>query len=208
MCNAYGLRAPVHRVAETFSDLRIPLRFEQGAAPNLPERDPIRPTEPAPVVRGDGAGGALLSELRWGFAPPRPRAGPVINFRSEGRRFAAASRVLVLASWFYEFTGERSPKTRWRFTKTGAGGAPEGEDPFAIAGVARGAGGLDAKGQPWPASFSLLTVEPGPDIAPIHPRQVVVLDRSDWLAWLEGSEEEAARLLRPSPAGALAVARA
>jgi putative SOS response-associated peptidase YedK len=33
-------------------------------------------------------------------------------------------------------------------------------------------------------AFTLLTTEPGPDVAPIHNRQMVVLERSDWLAWL------------------------
>ena len=34
-------------------------------------------------------------------------------------------------------------------------------------------------------AFTLLTTEPGPDVAPIHNRQVVVLDRADWAAWLD-----------------------
>jgi putative SOS response-associated peptidase YedK len=53
-------------------------------------------------------------------------------------------------------------------------------------------------------AFTLLTTAPGPDVAPIHDRQMVVLDRSDWSAWLEqtGNETE---LLRPLPAGSLRV---
>ena len=31
-------------------------------------------------------------------------------------------------------------------------------------------------------AFTLLTTDPGPDVAPIHDRQMVVLDRADWLA--------------------------
>ncbi len=45
-------------------------------------------------------------------------------------------------------------------------------------------------------AFTILTSEPGPDVAPIHNRQVVVLDRSDWLAWLELTRPES-ELLRP-----------
>jgi putative SOS response-associated peptidase YedK len=41
-------------------------------------------------------------------------------------------------------------------------------------------------------------------LAPIHNRQMVVLDRSDWLAWLDLSRPEA-ELLRPLPAGSLSV---
>ena len=53
-------------------------------------------------------------------------------------------------------------------------------------------------------AFNLLTTEPGPDVAPIHNRQIVVLDRPDWLAWLDLSRPES-ELLRPLPAGLLAV---
>jgi putative SOS response-associated peptidase YedK len=53
-------------------------------------------------------------------------------------------------------------------------------------------------------AFTILTTDPGPDVEPIHNRQVVVLDRSDWLAWLDLTRPEA-ELLRPLPAGTLIV---
>jgi SOS response associated peptidase (SRAP) len=51
-------------------------------------------------------------------------------------------------------------------------------------------------------AFTLLTTAPGPDVAPIHDRQMVVLNRSEWSAWLElvGNEAD---LLRPLSAGSL-----
>src|SRR5216110_2004990 len=52
------------------------------------------------------------------------------------------------------------------------------------------------------AAFTLLTTEPGPDVAPIHDRQMVVLERSDWSAWLELTGNEA-ELLRALSAGSL-----
>lgn len=52
----------------------------------------------------------------------------------------------------------------------------------------------------------MLTTEPWPDVAPYHPRQVVVLGPDAWNAWLSGPEPET--LLAPSPAGALDVRRA
>ena len=51
----------------------------------------------------------------------------------------------------------------------------------------------------------MLTVEPGPDIAPYHSRQVVVLGPSAWRTWLGGDQPEA--VLRPAPAGTLQVER-
>jgi putative SOS response-associated peptidase YedK len=53
-------------------------------------------------------------------------------------------------------------------------------------------------------AFTLLTTEPGPDVALIHDRQMVVLDRPDWMAWLDLTRPES-DLLRPLPAGSLAV---
>ena len=52
----------------------------------------------------------------------------------------------------------------------------------------------------------MLTTEPGPDVAPLHPRQVVVLGPGDWARWLDGPEPEG--VLRPSPGGSLQVVRA
>ena len=54
------------------------------------------------------------------------------------------------------------------------------------------------------AAFTLLTTEPSPDVAPIHNRQVVILERVDWTAWLDLKRAEA-ELLKPLPAGSLTV---
>jgi putative SOS response-associated peptidase YedK len=54
------------------------------------------------------------------------------------------------------------------------------------------------------AAFTLLTTEPGDDVAPIHDRQMVILDRADWSAWLNFVRPEA-KLLRPLPPGSLHV---
>jgi putative SOS response-associated peptidase YedK len=99
-----------------------------------------------------------LAQLRWGLDAGRPKAPPVINFRSEGRRFASG-RCLVPASHFFEFTGAKSPKSKWRFTMAGAAW-------FCFAGLWRSAAG------DWPDAFTILTTAPGADVAPIHGRQV------------------------------------
>ena len=107
-------------------------------------------------------------------------------------RGAAFSSWPVSESHFFEFTGTKSPKTKWKFTKAG-------EDWFCFAGLWR----------PMPQggeAFTLLTTAPGPDVAPIHDRQMVVLERSDWSAWLELTGNEA-DLLRALPAGSLLVER-
>ena len=53
-------------------------------------------------------------------------------------------------------------------------------------------------------AFTFLTTEPGSDVAPIHNRQIVVLQRDMWKVWLDLDRPEA-ELLRPLPAGGLSV---
>jgi putative SOS response-associated peptidase YedK len=189
MCNDYGNRIPYSEYVDEFSQIKLPLIIPEGRGiPNLEPRDDIRPTDPAPVIRRV-EGGVELAQLRWGFPPGRPKAPPVINFRSEGRRFGKG-RCLIPASHFFEFTGTKYPKTKWRFTL-------RGERWFCFAGLWR----EDEQGE---GRFTILTSEPGPDIAPYHDRQVVVLPREDWAAWLDLSRPES-ELLKPTPAGTLEV---
>ena len=193
MCNDYGNRVPYSAYVEAFAQLNIPLRFTP-AAPNLEPRDEIWPTDRAPVIRAV-EGGAELVQLRWGLAPKRPRAPVVINMRAEGRNFVQG-RCLVPASHYYEFTGTSRPKTRWRFTRAD-------EEWFCFAGlIGRGQtaeGTVDA--------FALLTVDPGPDVAPYHDRQPAIVERPDWRGWLDQAQP-AAELLRPAPRGSLNVVEA
>lgn len=190
MCNDYRNPIPLDALRDRFPGLETP-----GGAPNLEPRDDVRLTEIAPVVRATAGGGHELVQLRWSW--PGPGRKPVYNFRSDGRRFATG-RCLIPADGFYEFTDpappapKRARKTKWLFTLTG-------EPWFCIAGLIRpgASDGADA--------FTMLTTEPGPDMAPIHSRQVVVLAADDWAHWLDGPEPEA--VLRPSQAGALSVER-
>ena len=56
-------------------------------------------------------------------------------------------------------------------------------------------------------AFTMLTTEPGPDVAPYHGRQVAVLRPDQWKAWLT-YERPAGQLLGPAPAGTLEVSAA
>jgi putative SOS response-associated peptidase YedK len=184
MCNKYGYQHPYHKLLEEFSDVGRPVRWPE-AAPNLAPLPEINPTDPAPVIRAFHDG-VRFDQLRWGFPPSQPKRPPIINFRAEGRRFGSG-RALIPASYFFEFTGAKYPKTRWRFSRPG-------EAMFCFAGLVR-----DDR-------FTLLTVDPGPDVAPIHDRQPVVLTPGDWARWLDPATPEG-EVLRPSPAGTLEVAR-
>jgi len=54
------------------------------------------------------------------------------------------------------------------------------------------------------AAFTLLTTEPAADVAPIHNRQMVFLERKGWSALLDLTRSEG-ELLQPLPEGSLAV---
>jgi putative SOS response-associated peptidase YedK len=189
MCNDYGNHVPYSRYVEAFSQLKLPVLVE-GNGPDLAPRDDIRIRDTAPVILRTGDG-VQLTEMTW--APRDRNKKPVFNFRSEGRKFGNSLRCLIPASHFYEFTAPKGSKQKrkdkWRFTLSGA-------DWFCIAGLVR----PDAiDGAP---CFTMLTTNPGPDVAPIHDRQVAVLARDDWRAWLDLSDSEN-RILRPLPAGSL-----
>jgi putative SOS response-associated peptidase YedK len=73
----------------------------------------------------------------------------------------------------------------------------KGEPWFRVAGIWRETKDVGE-------AFTMLTIEPGPDIAPYHDRQIVILDRRDWAAWLDPSVSSTT-ILKPLPAGCLAV---
>jgi putative SOS response-associated peptidase YedK len=194
MCNDYRVKVDIEAIRQDFSDLRINIRFPEGI-PNMEPRDDVRITDKAPIVRAAGTPGeADLVTRRWSW--PAPNKKPVYNFRSEGREFsnsATGGRCLIIADGFYEFTAPEDPKAKrkhkWLFTK-------KDEPWFCIAGIWRTSDLGEA--------FTMLTAEPGPDVAPYHNRQIVVLDRKDWTSWLDPMVP-AKEVLKPLPAGSLDV---
>ncbi len=191
MCNEIRRRIALDEVRDVFAHLRIPLRFPEGL-PNLPPLESVRITDPNPIVRLDENGLPELVMRRWSW--PAPSGKPVYNLRSEGRNFAR-SRCLILADGFYEFTAPDDPKanrkTKWLFTK-------KDEPLICIAGTTRQS--------PAGEAFSMLTSEPGPDIAPYHKRQIVIVEPRDWARWLDPTVPSV-EFLRPLPAGSLSVER-
>jgi len=206
MCNEHRRNVALGKIREDWGETRIPLLFPEGL-PNLAPLESIRITDPGAIIRLSAAapgsaelgtrrapGSPLVAELvvrRWSW--PGPGGKPVYNYRSEGRDFASG-RCLVVADGFYEFTAPADPKQKrkdkWLFTKAG-------EDWFCIAGLWRAAPDVGE-------TYTLLTVAPGPDVAPYHGRQIVVLERRDWARWLDPSVP-AAEILKPSPAGSFRI---
>lgn len=186
MCNTYRFRPLTGQPFEEIRQTGISLEFPQGR-PNIEPRDDIRIGDSAPVVTRTKDGVAVRM-MTWAWKSPQGR--PVFNFRSDERSFANSLRCAIPADGFYEFTDAlagQKRKTRWLFTMVDA-------PAFWIAGVIRD------------GAFSMLTTTPGPDVAPYHDRQIVLLEPGRAMEWLDLTRPEA-ELLRPQPAGRLAVER-
>jgi putative SOS response-associated peptidase YedK len=200
MCNEAYRRIQLDQLRSDWSQTRITLRFPEGM-PNMAPLDSIRITDRVEIIRAapDGTPTAELVTRRWSW--PGPSGKPVYNYRSDGRSFgnsATAGRCLIPVEGFFEFTDapappdgtpkKKPPKSKWAFTAAG-------HEWFCIAGLWR----TDASvGEAW----TMLTTEPGPDVAPYHHRQVVVLTPPDYARWLDPAVP-AAELCRPAPAGTL-----
>ena len=179
MCNNYRLRGTMQEIA-----LAMGLPFEADIS--VPS-DNIFPKRPALVVRGDG-GGRVATTMIWGFPPPANARGPVTNVRNLASPFWRSAlgnptrRCLIPASEFSEWEGEKGAKRQRWF------GVPS-LPVFALAGLWRPGDG-DA-----PPVFAMLTCEPNPLVAAVHPKAMpVVLHPDDQATWLGGDLAEATAL--------------
>jgi putative SOS response-associated peptidase YedK len=189
MCNDYEQHVRWAEYCKMMQALALAVPRRQSEF-DLPQADDVRINDVGPVMRA--AGGEIeLAPMSFSLPPGRPGGAPVFNFRSEGRHFANSTRCIVPASAFFEFTGKKYPKAKHRF-------ALRGSPITGIAAISRAGQGNQ------PPSFAMLTTGPGPDVAPFHNRQVVVLHPQDWAAWIHLTKPEAA-LLRPLHEGSLEV---
>jgi putative SOS response-associated peptidase YedK len=192
MCNEQRRRVALGQIRDDFSQIRIPLRFPEGL-PNLGPLESIRITDSNAIIRAaaDAPGAAELVVRRWSW--PGPGGKPVYNYRSEGRSFTSG-RCLIVADGFYEFTAPadaaKKRKDKWLFTL-------KDHQWFCIAGLWRNDPQVGE-------AYTMLTAEPGPDVAPYHNRGVAVLGREQWAGWLDPAIP-AAEILRPLLAGSLRV---
>jgi putative SOS response-associated peptidase YedK len=153
----------------------------------------VKPGAVTPVIVADETRtGIKVVELHWGLRP-RPGEKPWSNVHAEGKLFPVEERCLVTAQDYLITTKDGPNRGKWLVEWPG--------DPdMCFAGLCRPAL------PDWPASFAIITCEPGSDLAPYKDRQSVFLPPAVWGDWLggRGSEEE---LLRPLPAGSLKVTR-
>jgi len=185
MCNLYSLKTG-DLFATWNKVLKLPVVWE-GQASNFEPRPEIKMTETAPIVRHIGDQ-AVVSMTPWAWKAPSGK--PVFNYVSENRDFSKNDRVLIPADAFYEFTAPQpgqKRKTRWKFTMV--------DNPlFWIAGIVKN------------GCWTMLTTEPGPDIAPYHDRQIVLLSAEQGRDWLDLTRPQT-EMLAPAASGTLNVER-
>lgn len=148
--------------------------------PNLPFGS-VRPSDNAAIVRAV-PGGAALELMPWGWTPGSGK-GLIINVRAEGRCDPAVARGLALIDRFYEFKGDKPPKSKFEFS-------PATNEPVAFGVIIRN------------GRFTLATCEPGDDVRDIHDRQPIIIPATRWKRWLT-EDDWPADLARPSPPGTL-----
>jgi putative SOS response-associated peptidase YedK len=198
------------RFAQPRSAEELARIFHARAAADLPgDRFNVAPTdEVAAVVEHHGE--RVVDAFRWGLVPfyaKDARAGArLINARAEtvesSRAFRTAfarHRCIVPADAFYEWRRERDPTTgRTIRSEPFAVRRSDGE-PLALAGLWSSWRDPDTAARLY--TCTILTTDPNELVARIHDRMPVVLDPTDWDAWLaEGTPAEQLRsLLRPAP---------
>jgi len=119
MCNSYEQVVAYREYVEAMRQLELPTPEGESAA-DLPQNPDIHIGDMGTVARTAGNGVELV-QMRFGFPPPRAKAGPVFNFKSEGRHFADSRRGLVILP---AFSNSRAPSTprlstafRWRMPR-------------------------------------------------------------------------------------------
>lgn len=176
MCGRFTLTRSAAEVAE---------HFGLDAAPALPPRYNLAPTQEAPVVR-IGSDGERVAELRrWGLVPRWAKDVSVgarqINARAESvaerpafREALRHRRCLVPADGFYEWQGRAGRKRPHHIA------LPDGA-LFAIAGLYEswlGPGGEAVE------SFTLVTQPATGAVAALHGRMPLILDPEGYATWL------------------------
>jgi putative SOS response-associated peptidase YedK len=171
------------------------------AEPLLPRYN-IAPTQLVPVIVGED-GVPVCKMYRWGLVPfwaKDPSAGPkLINARAETvaeknsfRESFRRRRCLIPAQGFYEWEKRPAGKIPCLFTCHDGG-------LFAMAGLWDRWQSADGAVM---HTFSIITTEANPLVAPVHNRMPVILERRAEEIWLNGDAELKAlqELLVPYPA--------
>lgn len=185
MCGRYALYRDTRKIPDYYG--------VENSPPITPGYN-IAPMVHVPVIIRTRIGFA-----RWGLLPPfageddPPLCAKMINARSETVRdkpsfrpaWEKGRRCIVPADGFYEWEKHEDGRKQPHFIHGSGGGL------LSFAGLWWRHPGLGPEGGDL-VTFTILTTQAGPEIAPLHPRMPVIIDPADISAWLEGPLHEAA----------------
>jgi putative SOS response-associated peptidase YedK len=198
MCGRFARRSTREVLAEWFGiDLEDQPQFSQSYN--------VAPQSVQPVVRLErDSGEPEFALMRWGLVPFWAKDAKIgyltMNARAEEaatkpmfREALKKRRCLVPADAFYEWA-KRDAKTKQPY----AIGLKSGE-PYAFAGLWESWRPKEGEAL---ESFTILTTDANEVLEPIHNRMPVILDRKDYLRWMEPASTERlpVDLMRPYPA--------
>ncbi|MGH9171459.1 MAG: SOS response-associated peptidase [Acidimicrobiales bacterium] len=225
MCGRFVASRPVEDVASIFEieDIDVP---EELALPrwNIAPQAGVLAVRTR-LLRPDGSddGAPLeprrgLTDFRWGLVPSWAKQASVgtrsINARAETvldrpafRTALAKRRCIIPADAFYEWRRNGSLREPWCYTMSSGeilafAGLYEVWRPKAAGGQDGGPGWHDD----WLLTCTIITTDANGDVAPVHDRMPVFLDKLDWAGWLDPAplgSDDLAHLLRPAPDGVL-----
>jgi len=180
----------------------IKAKFSVPAVPTFTPNLDVRPTELNPIIRLNRARDARECALaRWGLVPSWAKdlsfGTRCINARAESLATAAAfrgayeaRRCLVPASAFYEWSGAKGKRIKWRVVL-------KDEPLFALAGLWewwKDRGGDD----PPVHSYTIVTTDANAALMPIHERMPVIVAPQHYARWLDASQD-VSDLMTPYP---------
>jgi putative SOS response-associated peptidase YedK len=191
MCGRFTLLEPVDAMASQFMATQVRSEFETP-------RFNIAPTQIIPAVVFY-LGERQIVDMRWGFIPhwyKSPSDGPLlINARSETidekpafRGAFETRRCLIPASGFYEWHREKG----------------KGKEPYYIESQRNEMMAFGAIWQAWTnpdgerhITVAMITQAAGPQIAPIHHREPVVIAPNNQSVWLGQTDDQILDVFQP-----------
>ena len=203
MCGRFTIASSPQRLLTAFG-----AEAEEGLEDQFAPSWNVAPPRPGLGVTAE-EGRRVLGRFSWGLVPSWAKdpsmAARTFNARAETvatkptfRSAFAARRLLVPADpGFYEWSKNPADlRTPYLFCRVD-------DEPMAFAGLWEV--WRPGPGEPWRRSLTIITTDAGADVAPVHPRQPVVLERDAWDLWLDrhAERDELEGLLVAGPAGVL-----
>lgn len=183
MCGRYDLSENPAAIRAKFSVPSVP---EFAANPD------VRPTDRYPIVRLNRArDGRECALARWGLVPSFAKdlafGTRCINARAETvdrqpafRAAFQARRCLVPASAFYEWSGPKGRRVKWRI-------GLKDESLFALAGLWEW--WKDPAAESAVHTYTIVTTDANAALVHIHDRMPVIVAPENYARWLDPSED-------------------